>query len=644
MLKNTTLQTIATVIASVFLCQFSFAQRNGQSPQKLELIPTNTKTIQAFVNAAAELEATQQVGGDVFGCTDVTACNYLSFATIDDGSCCFDNCYTLSAFQGGIGEPLAKGLGGGELQWSITQNGQVVAQGFSNFTSLCLEDGCYELNLPFASGYQISLFPGNGIILAKGGGAFNSSIEVDFTDANVGAVSFPFSVNSNCPAGCTSAQACNYDPTAFYDDGSCEFPGCCDPAACNFNPSATCPSECLFEDACGVCGGTEAGILGFTELINNGDLTVDLVPGQGFIQTFADYVYITGSNDEGDILLAKSQGSGGVPGDGPLTYVGITIAQTGEYSFDWSYYTEDGPIFDIAFYAIDNGMDLPVFSSLTVDTDNQQIQNGSASLFLNEGETLWIGIDATDNCCGAGYLTLFNFLSPAQECLAGCTDSNSCNFDVSAVFDDGSCIPSACDDIFAVNYDPQGNCGGGMCYYVNSCGTLVDEDGNTSGFTGYYASPNWTISADDANATVNVGPEQMVLVGADEGGDPITRATIAVGATGSVSFDWSYTTTDDDASWDFAYYINGVPVQLSDEFGDNTQGGSVTFTANAGDEIGFQIDADDACCGFATLIISDFQTAGGECSVACEGDFNGDGVVNSSDLLTFLAVFGTLCF
>lgn len=632
------------MIAGVFLCNFSFAQRNGQSPQTQELIPTNTKTIQAFVDAAAELEARQQGGGDVFGCTDITACNYLSFATIDDGSCCFDNCYTLSAFQGGIGGPLAKGFGGGELQWSITQNGQVVEQGFSNFTALCLEDGCYELNLPFASGYQISLFPGNGIILAKGGGAFNSSIEVDFSDANVGAVSFPFSVNSNCPAGCTSAQACNYDPTAFYDDGSCEFPGCCDPAACNFNPSATCPSECLFEDACGVCGGTEAGILGFAELINNGDLTVDLVPGQGFIQTFADYVYITGSNDEEDILLAKSQGGGSVPGDGPLTYIEVVITQTGEYSFDWSYYTEDGPSFDIAFYAIDNGVDLPVFSALTVDFDGARVQNGSATLILNEGETLWIGIDATDNCCGAGYLTLFNFLSPAQECLAGCIDANSCNFDVSAVFDDGSCIPSACDDIFAVNYDPQGNCGGGMCYYANPCGTLVDEDGNTFGFTGYYASPNWTISADDANATVNVGPEQMVLVGADEGGDPITRATIAVGATGSVSFNWSYTTTDDDASWDFAYYINGVPVQLSDDFGDNNQDGSVTFTANVGDEIGFQIDADDACCGFATLIISDFQTAGGECSVSCEGDFNGDGVVNSSDLLTFLAAFGTLCF
>lgn len=186
-----------------------------------------------------------------------------------------------------------------------------------------------------------------------------------------------------------------------------------------------------------------------------------------------------------------------------------------------------------------------------------------------------------------------------------------------------------------------------MCYYVNECGTLTDEDGNTYGFTGFYGSPNWSVSSDDENATVNIGPEQMVLIGADEGGDPITSATIEAGATGQVSFDWSYTTTDDDASWDFAYYINGVPVQLSDDFGANEQAGSVSFAVSAGDLIGFQIDADDACCGFATLIINNFETSGGDCTPgesSCAGDLNADGLINSGDLLVFLTVYGTACF
>ena len=41
--------------------------------------------------------------------------------------------------------------------------------------------------------------------------------------------------------GCTNSTACNYDPTANTDDGSCILPdGCTDPTACNYDPNATC--------------------------------------------------------------------------------------------------------------------------------------------------------------------------------------------------------------------------------------------------------------------------------------------------------------------------------------------------------------------------------------------------------------------
>ena len=42
--------------------------------------------------------------------------------------------------------------------------------------------------------------------------------------------------------GCTDLTACNYDPDAEEDDGSCEYEscaGCLDELACNFNPQAT---------------------------------------------------------------------------------------------------------------------------------------------------------------------------------------------------------------------------------------------------------------------------------------------------------------------------------------------------------------------------------------------------------------------
>ena len=85
--------------------------------------------------------------------------------------------------------------------------------------------------------------------------------------------------------GCTEQYACNYDPDALIDDGSCDYScqgctnpcsanydlgatvddgscqavlGCMDTLACNFDCAATIsyPSFCDYLDECGVCGGT----------------------------------------------------------------------------------------------------------------------------------------------------------------------------------------------------------------------------------------------------------------------------------------------------------------------------------------------------------------------------------------------------
>ena len=40
--------------------------------------------------------------------------------------------------------------------------------------------------------------------------------------------------------GCTSPTACNFDPAATSDDGTCELPGCMDTQACNYSAEAVC--------------------------------------------------------------------------------------------------------------------------------------------------------------------------------------------------------------------------------------------------------------------------------------------------------------------------------------------------------------------------------------------------------------------
>lgn len=69
-------------------------------------------------------------------------------------------------------------------------------------------------------------------------------------------------------SGCTDPLACNFDPLAIIDDGSCFFPnfcgscdpleiqGCMDPESCNYNPLATCEdNSCIVLNACGLCDG-----------------------------------------------------------------------------------------------------------------------------------------------------------------------------------------------------------------------------------------------------------------------------------------------------------------------------------------------------------------------------------------------------
>ena len=190
---------------------------------------------------------------DVLGCTDPTATNYDPLATIDDGSCVFpcidvtlsidtdcwpnETSWILQDDQGNIIDQIA----GGSL---ATQQ--------SNFTwNFCLEAGCYDLiiNDSFGDGlagiasgcavdgnYQLTDSQGN-VIVAMGDPNFGSTITE------------PFCLTIDVP-GCTDPNACNFDPAATSDDGSCQFPdGCTDPSACNYNAAALCDDgSCTFGD------------------------------------------------------------------------------------------------------------------------------------------------------------------------------------------------------------------------------------------------------------------------------------------------------------------------------------------------------------------------------------------------------------
>jgi hypothetical protein len=147
-----------------------------------------------------------------YGCTDPTAPNFDPTATLDNGQCCYNGWYNM--------------FGQGEYYWYTTSG----ASGYYPYqTGFCGADGCFAV-------YVYSVYGEQGV----------ASV-IDPDGNNVGEIYFGgydfniLSVGLNGEiAGCTYAEACNYNTDATCDDGSCQYycGGCVDSAALNYDPYA----------------------------------------------------------------------------------------------------------------------------------------------------------------------------------------------------------------------------------------------------------------------------------------------------------------------------------------------------------------------------------------------------------------------
>ena len=156
---------------------------------------------------------------EVLGCTDPGANNYNPSATIDDGSCTYP-CSDVTVTVLTDNYP-------GETTWTVTDEsgatvmsgGPYSASGTTYTSTACLEVGCYNLNFfdSFGDGICCSYGIGNYTLTIDGqtilsGGEFTSSITQNFC------------VEASGVPGCTNVDACNYNPNATTDDGSCVAP------------------------------------------------------------------------------------------------------------------------------------------------------------------------------------------------------------------------------------------------------------------------------------------------------------------------------------------------------------------------------------------------------------------------------------
>ena len=175
----------------------------------------------------------------VDGCTDDTACNYDAGANNDDGSCCFDNCVSIT-----LSDSFGDGWDGATM--TITDNlgnfvdviGEEFAGGASYSETICLPDGCYLVSVGGGS------FAGEHSWVIAG---VNDGAGISGLDPTVDAFMYIGDPTPSCALfGCTDAGACNYDSEAGVDDGSGDYScvGCMDPDGCDYDAAYTIDAAC----------------------------------------------------------------------------------------------------------------------------------------------------------------------------------------------------------------------------------------------------------------------------------------------------------------------------------------------------------------------------------------------------------------
>ena len=308
-------------------------------------------------------------------------------------------------------------------------------------------------------------------------------------------------IETSCGSyGCTDPTACNYDPEAVQDDGSCgvidecgvcaglgaSCTGCTDPLACNFF------EEAIFDD--GSCTYPPAGY--------PCDCATELA-------TLVD-------------LGASATASVSEVGTGTLTMADITLVWTNTNN-DGSWAGDllleiggpDGACVGIGGYDVATGCalgSLPWPSAWNVSNSGTYTHSVDLSSLGLTGEGDWT-VTLTNGWTssnGVNYdiVVSLDGVCSGEPSFGGCTDPEACNYDSSATLDDGSCDLGT-----AAYFDSDGD-GYGQFFAQYFCGNVapagtvtLDGDCNDANSTMYPGAPG-TAQGNDNNCNGILDPAE----------------------------------------------------------------------------------------------------------------------------------------
>ena len=480
-------------------------------------------------------------------------------------------------FMNSSGSGVTITVGGGswdsEIGWSLDLNGTVYASGGAGTTTECIPNGCYTLNMTDSygdgwNGATYTLTDDAGNVLATGD--LDTAQNGDGTTTGSDIVQIGV---ASCGLGCTDATACNYDPAATLDDGSCNFDcnGCTDPTACNYDATATQDDgSCAVNDDCGVCGGDNSTCGGCTDpaacnydpaaviddgscIVGGEDLTVTILT-----DNYPGETTWTVTDAEGIVVA-----SGGPYASAATEYVQQVCVDAGCYTF-----TINDSFGDGICCAYGTG-------AYTLTSNGAVLASGGEfAATISENICLGEGFGCTDpTACNYDPNALTDDGSCETISCAGCTDPAACNYDAAATIDDGSCLALdecgvcggdnstclGCTDPAACNYDATATIDDGSCLTLDECGVCGGDNSTCLGCTDPSAC-NYDASAilDDGSCIapdpvegcptcdypLNI-VETNVLAGTS--GTAVT--TPASGSLGVLEVVLNWTNTTSDVSW-----------------------------------------------------------------------------------------------